>query len=336
MNAKEESKELAPLPEMELEIEREVKQSEIQALKELKMLHSIFKCSLKQTKTNDWIDMNGKPYLQGSGAMGIASFLIGFGISWKILENPQKIPTEDGYYRFQSKVQITLDYKGMHRSIEEIGIRSAKDPFFCTRYQFDKEKGEKIPFILPASEVDEGNVAKASITNALATGIPKLLGIVNIPWEWLDESGINVSAIRSERKISYQQDTESTKDLREEIRKMILEISGGDSEKAKAKLSELTLWKGKSKQYIKDLTEAQVPVIYNKLKIEYEKWKTEKPDNDDILADIITAIQNANTTEECDSLLAEAEKNGITGEKYTLLIRERDKKVTELKKQGGK
>jgi len=138
----------------------------IEAVKKIKSL------ALKVTNGLDWVDMGGKPYLQSSGGEKIARL---FGISWQI--NEPTITTEEGGH-------FTYTYTGIFSlggvSIEAVGTRSSKDPFFSRAHGSD---------VLP-SEIDKGDVKKAAFTNLTANGITRLLGIRNLTWEELGVAGI--------------------------------------------------------------------------------------------------------------------------------------------------
>lgn len=133
----------------------------------------------KLTNNNDWVDMQGKPYLQSSGAEKVAR---PFGVSWK-LEKPIKetISDEKGtYYMYSCKGQFTLGGK----TIEVIGTCSQKDKFFGR--DKNSETGLKL-----ASEIDETNIIKKATTNTIAKGITTILGIRNMKWEELEAAGIH-------------------------------------------------------------------------------------------------------------------------------------------------
>ena len=81
--------------------------------------------ALQVTNNNDWGDMQGKPYLQASGAEKVARL---FGISWTI--NPPDIHVdEEGHSTFTYSGQFS--FQGA--TIEAIGMRSTKDKCFRQR-----------------------------------------------------------------------------------------------------------------------------------------------------------------------------------------------------------
>lgn len=146
------------------------------AEKRLEAIRKIKLSALKITNNNDWIDEGGKPYLQVSGAEKIARL---FGISWRISE-PEIEYFEDGHYTVRFKGEFLMG----DVSIEAIGMRSSKDPFFSKKY------GKDIPIEL----IDKADVIKSAYTNCVGNGITRLLGIRNITWDELKEIGISPSA----------------------------------------------------------------------------------------------------------------------------------------------
>jgi len=140
----------------------------------LAALDKIKKVALKLTNPNDWVDENGKPYLQGSGAEKVARL---FGVSWRIFE-PAEEDIGQGHYIITYKGEFALG----GAIITAIGTRSSKDGFF-KKYKYAGD--ERIE--LPPSEIDKGDVKKAAYTNLIANGITRLLGIRNLTYEDLEQ-----------------------------------------------------------------------------------------------------------------------------------------------------
>jgi hypothetical protein len=198
---------ISPLTEDTLlQVAREAEER-IEAVKKIKMI--VFKV----TNKNDWIDQNGKPYMWVSGAEKVARV---FGISYRIFE-PVKTNLEGGHYRWEYKGEFSL--KGA--SIEAIGMRASTDAFF------GKSHGK----LLPPSEIDEGNVKMAAYTNCVGNGITRLLGIRNMTWEELSETGITQGAVG---KVEYgsKKETLSKKQagLIQILKKKALEAGAIDEE----------------------------------------------------------------------------------------------------------
>ena len=91
-------------------------EKQIEAIKKIKSI------VLKVTNPTDWIDQNGKPYLQASGGEKVARI---FGISWR-MDEPTIECEPDGHFAYTYKGYFTLG--GV--TIEAIGTRSSKDGFF--------------------------------------------------------------------------------------------------------------------------------------------------------------------------------------------------------------
>ncbi len=233
------------------------------AAKRIEAINKIKSIVFQVTNENDWVDQNGKPYLQASGCHKVANI---FGISWRFIGEPKKVIEEDGNYRYDIQLEV---YTGT-RSIEVVGTRSTKDSFFTTRYK-DKEK-----VTLPPSEVDAGDILKASITNAQANGISAILGIRNLTWDEI--KGIDKSKTG---KVDYgkAEMSKEAKEQRDKIGSMLLEMAGNDKEEAKKLLLEFTSFTGKDGKEVKgksslhDLSEKAIPVTYGKVSDEYNKWK---------------------------------------------------------------
>lgn len=143
----------------------------------LEAYQKVRQTALKITNPQDWIDQNGRPYLQSTGAEKIARL---FGISWRFIGDPAKHDlAAQGHYRYDTKLEMIIEHLNVR--VEVIGSRKSDDPFFTVYY---KGKGEnRKRFVKPGSEVDEADVMKASITNAIGNGITRILGLRNLTWD---------------------------------------------------------------------------------------------------------------------------------------------------------
>jgi hypothetical protein len=160
-----------------------------QVEKRVDAMQKIKRFALKLTNRHDWVDENGKPYLQASGAEKVARL---FGISWRISE-PVKEELEGGHFTYTYHGEFSL----AGASIEAIGTRSSKDGFF-KKYEWKGEGEKRTRSELPASEIDPGDVKKSAYTNLLGNGITRLLGIRNLTYEDLQEfAGISKEQISS-------------------------------------------------------------------------------------------------------------------------------------------
>ena len=133
--------------------------------------------AIKQTNPKDWVDQDGKPYLQSPGAEKVARL---FGISWRLCEGyPKKETLKDEagtYYLYTCKGEFEMGGK----TVEVIGTCSQRDKFF----------GRKGGELKAESEIDITNIIRKAVTNMEVNGITRLLGIRNLTWDEINEAGI--------------------------------------------------------------------------------------------------------------------------------------------------
>jgi len=192
-----------------------------QAERRVEAINKIKQYSLRLTQPGDWVDQNGRPYLQVSGAEKIARL---FGISWRI-DEPIREELEGGHYIYTYKGYFSL----AGAEIEAIGSRSSKDPFFKRYVYVNGQRKE-----LPPSEIDPGDVKKAAYTNCIGNGITRLLGLRNISYDDLEK----VAGIKREQiaKIQYKsKDKQSTDTEPAETKEVVGEVSDVRMKKGKTK-----------------------------------------------------------------------------------------------------
>jgi hypothetical protein len=231
------------------------------AEKRVAAIRRIKAVALSVTNKNDWLDQEGRPYLWGSGAEKVARL---FGISWRV-DEPVLYVEDDGHYAYTYKGEFGMGVS----TIEAIGSRSSRDPFFSRSHGQD----------VPLDKIDRQDVKKAAYTNCVGNGVTRLLGIRNLTWEEVEEFAKFKRG--DTRGVKYQKAemSEEAKDQRAELRRMILEMAGSDSEAAKDILLSLTTFVGRDgkevagKRRVDDLSERQVPVTYGKVKKAYEHWQ---------------------------------------------------------------
>ena len=249
------------------------------AEKRIEAVRKMKQMSLKVTNPSDWIDQQGKPYLQASGSEKVARL---FGISWQI-DEPTKEIEEGGHFNYTSKGYFSLS----GATIECIGTRSSKDGFF-KKYKYNKD-GTKTE--LPLSAIDSTDVKKAALTNLIGNGITRLLGIRNLTYEDLNEAGIDVNKIgkveyKSKGKGQTSKPASEKKQLTPEQTKLWAALvlhCGNDLEKVKATLKEKTSFpvssgkdKGKivpGKDSIYDVSDKQAQTVRHQIEKLQEKQK---------------------------------------------------------------
>jgi len=191
-----------------------------QAERRVEAINKIKQYSLRLTQPGDWVDQNGRPYLQVSGAEKIARL---FGISWRI-DEPIREELEGGHYIYTYKGYFSL----AGAEIEVIGSRSSKDPFFKRYVYVNGERKE-----LPPSEIDPGDVKKAAYTNCIGNGITRLLGLRNISYEDLEK----VAGIKREQitQIEYRSKKNQDNAPSTETQEVTGEVSDVRMKKGKTK-----------------------------------------------------------------------------------------------------
>jgi hypothetical protein len=233
-----------------------------QVEKRIAAIQRIKQAALRVTRSTDWIDQNGKPYLQVSGAEKIARL---FGISWRI-DEPVLEKEDDGHFSYTYKGYFSMGPS----EIEAIGVRSSSDPFFSRAHKED----------IPPSEIDKGNVKKAAYTNCIGNGITRLLGLRNLSNEDVQGAGIDTT---KSAKVEYQKPemSKDAQEMRAQILKMLEEIAEGDPMKVLDYLEMATEFVGKDgkevrgKRDLSKVSEKQLPVTYGKVKESYETWLEE-------------------------------------------------------------
>lgn len=121
------------------------------------------------TAPHDWVDQDGHPYLQATGA---EKLIMAFGITYTIKE-PTKKELENNHYYYET----TGDFE--FRGITLKGIIGTKS----TRNKLYKNIPDNdIPY-----KIDETVIKKGAFTNCEVNGITRILGLRNLTWEYLEE-----------------------------------------------------------------------------------------------------------------------------------------------------
>lgn len=180
-----------------------VQQEDFTAIAEQRIdtIGRVIKIALKNTNNDDWVCQGpaetGKPYLCGSGAEKIAR-CFGVFIPEPDLKREDRKDEKGEHYIYICKGIVSLPTT--HDKIFAIGTCTSRDQFFAQRY--NKKTKEK--YMLPLSEIDEGNIMKSAYTNFCVNGITRLLGLRNLSWKDLDDHGLDSAYIKNSRSISYK------------------------------------------------------------------------------------------------------------------------------------
>jgi len=139
------------------------------------LFERVLNVALTATGPSDWVDQNGKPYLQASGAEKVARR---FGVRIFDIDIERENITDEGgtYYVY------TVTGKGAlgrgNELIEAIGTCSSRDVFFT--------RGGK----MKQQDVDITNIKKSAYSNFMGNVVTRLLGIRNLTWAELEKHGI--------------------------------------------------------------------------------------------------------------------------------------------------
>lgn len=136
--------------------------------------------SLRQTNPTDWVNQDGTPYLQGSGAEKIA-LLWGATIN-NVKHEKRPLDEHPGGYMYEYTGTITIAGKSM----EAVGACSTRDKFF----------GRSGGAFKTVAEIDETNIMRKAFNNLTVNLIKRRLGLRNLSWEQLTAAGIKVEQIK--------------------------------------------------------------------------------------------------------------------------------------------
>lgn len=147
--------------------------------------------ALKFTNKQDWVDQQGKPYLQSSGAEKLIT-KFGIKISDTRFEREQFDDDEGVHYLYTVYGTASLQNG---TSLEVIGTCDTRDKFFGTN------KGK----FKPIQDVNLANIKKKAYTNFLVNAVTRLLGLRNLDWESLGGIGVTAGT-----KVEYKNKKETT------------------------------------------------------------------------------------------------------------------------------
>lgn len=207
----------------------------------------IRKRAISLTDRFDWIDQEGKPYLQETGTAKIA-MAFNVGQSEATCQKEKETDDRGDYITYSWTTILTWN----NRSMSCIGTSSTRDKFF----------GRKDGKDLPLSEIDLMNVKKKGWTNLMNRGIKNLLGLT---FTWEDIEKYSEGKIKKENCTSVTRtaggrggrgpESTGTSEKRKQIWNAMLEMNHGDIDETSKFLAQLTTFIGKDKKEVKGKTE---------------------------------------------------------------------------------
>jgi hypothetical protein len=130
------------------------------ARKRLDFFDSVTKLSLKRTSVNDWVDLQGKPYLQSTGAEKLMAL---WGIYTKDVKITLEMDLTTGLPAYEVNGRVGSRVLGTEMDI--IGGRNANDPFFAKQ-----------------DRLDLLDVRKAAYSNWLVNAVTRIIGMRGLTW----------------------------------------------------------------------------------------------------------------------------------------------------------
>ncbi len=298
-------REVEALPPLLLPDDAEVNYTALlQKFKERAMfVDGVRKEALARTKPHNWLCRKAKDgtktfSLMGPGAERIRTVApIGF-INKTRREEKWTKDAGPGYtITFEADV-----YLGNHRMglLPVIGTCSSDDEFFSTEHvelpynaenpehkaALDSGEGrvtgdQKTIYIrrqIAASEVTKENIEKSALMNLIVNGVTRVLGIRSISAEELKDVGIDPDKVPGfeygSNKAAAGQLAPAEEQKRTDIKKMLLEMHGGDEAKALADLKKRTAFNDYAGcQSWDKLTPKQIPRHYEAIKKEYDAFR---------------------------------------------------------------
>lgn len=266
-----------PINTVSLQVEGSLEGAVQNAEKYFKLQDRIRKAALDLTSITDWIDENGKPYLQWQGTAKVAR---GLGVGYSSLQFTSEQYVDDKGEVLDYTVVGNVSWNG--QTITEMGSGSSRDSFFGVRTRTNEATKEKEKYFLPLSEIDRTDIRKKAVTNFLNRGLKSLIGL---SFTWAEITEITKGRITQEKiraqgnSVSFDKgkkggntDTAELKTKKTELRKMIIDMHFGDEAKAKVYLQEKTKFKDYSgATSVDSLSENQYNIVHGKIIADYNK-----------------------------------------------------------------
>ena len=222
-----------------------------------KLMHVVVKIAMESTNSRDFVDQQGNPWLQASGAEKIARR---FGL-WIGKPTITRHQSTSEYYYFRVEGPIGFS---QNECIHAIGNRSSKDKFFA---KVDDEWK-------PVDDVDIVNIEMAAYSNWIVNGITRFLGLRNMEWKELEQYGIlpsKVTKVRYKTGSQYDSWTKEQKDKATSIGNYLFAKAEGNKVEAGKALELATQFTGKDKKLVsgkkelKYLSGKRLDILYDKL-----------------------------------------------------------------------
>lgn len=265
------------------------------------------KLAVSQTRPQDWLgrkQKNGTTNydLMGTGAERIRSFCnVGFTNKTRRVEEWSKESGRGYTIIFEADCYIGTSKTGL---LPVMGSCASDDDFFSVEhaevpYNADNpehqalvtsgdgrishdQKSLYIRRRIPATEIDKTLIEKSALCNLIVNGVTRVLGIRRMSIEDLKGYGINTDQIAGfeygSGKAASGRLAPAVEEKRNEIKRMMVELAGGDERKALEHLKSRTAFNDyKGAESWERLTEKQINFQYDKIKVDYAAWREGQP-----------------------------------------------------------
>ena len=226
--------------------------------------------AISLTTPKDWVNQDGSPYLQHSGAERIArQFRISI-----VNVKKEKIWSEDE----KGERSYIWVYEG-YATMPEVGTQHAVGNCSSKDTLFGKI-GKEYKVL---SQIDEPSIMKAAHTNLIVNAITHMLGLRNLEWDDLKKYEITVENCT---KIEHKSGTrggsqernlpDGVKKKRDDIRAMVREMFNGDEAAIEIYYVKQTTWKKNDGETVEGYTlsrwsEKQITYAYDRISKEYSQ-----------------------------------------------------------------
>lgn len=153
------------------------------ASRKVEQLNKLVAIIVKRTSSQDWTDLDGKPWLGDSGAERIMPL---FGICVEHHTNDkgnalhrEDLKDEKGSY-FVYRIFGRASIQGSLPWVDVSGSCSSRKSFFARAHGKDR----------PQSDIDVTDIQNDAISDLYRNAVVRLLGIRNLTWEELEAAGI--------------------------------------------------------------------------------------------------------------------------------------------------
>jgi hypothetical protein len=218
----------------------------------------------------DWTDQDGVACL---GSAGAERFLKHFPVRFSDESSERQDWEDDIGKAYTWTYACIAEWKGRRVFVE--ASYSTRDPFLGKAGgQFKK-----------IEEIDEADIRSAARHICHGAGIKELLGLRRIPVAELVKFGVPQDKIKKVVRTKGAQggSTADEMNLQKEVGRMILEMEGGDKEKAKERLEKITGFTAKDGKKVKGLKTLgslkgrRLEITMDKVMVEYDNWKKSMP-----------------------------------------------------------